>query len=65
MSRVGIRDTFRRAVRVVRRIVGVPDYETYLEHVQACHPGTAAMTRAEFERVRLADKYSRPGHRCC
>lgn len=51
--------------RIVRRVVGVPDYDTYLEHVRTCHPGQVPMTRAEFERARLEDRYSRPGQRCC
>jgi uncharacterized short protein YbdD (DUF466 family) len=59
------RESVRRAVAIVRRIVGVPDYDGYLAHVRACHPDTIPMTRAEFERARLDDKYSRPGHRCC
>lgn len=55
----------RRAGAVTRRVVGVPDYDTYLAHVQLRHPGTAPLSREEFERMRLDDKYSRPGQRCC
>ena len=55
----------RRAAAVLRRIIGVPDYERYVAHVQQCHPGTPPMSRAEFEESRLYDKYSRPGQRCC
>jgi uncharacterized short protein YbdD (DUF466 family) len=62
-SRVG--NALQRAAAVVRRVVGVPDYETYVAHVRTCHPGTEPMSRAEFERARLEDKYSRPGQRCC
>jgi uncharacterized short protein YbdD (DUF466 family) len=58
-------EALRRAAEVVRRIVGVPDYDRYLAHVRSCHPGTEPMSRAEFERSRLEDKYSRPGQRCC
>ena len=65
MTFAGLRESVRRAARVLRRIVGVPDYEGYLAHVEACHPGTTPMTRAEFERMRLDDRYSRPGQRCC
>ena len=60
-----IGSALRRVGAVVRRVVGVPDYERYVEHVQACHPGTTPLSRAEFERARLEDKYSRPGQRCC
>jgi uncharacterized short protein YbdD (DUF466 family) len=54
-----------RAAAVVRRIVGVPDYERYVAHVRECHPGTTPMTRREFEAARLDDRYSKPGQRCC
>lgn len=56
---------FQRAASVVRRVVGVPDYDRYVTHVRECHPGTIPMSRQEFEQVRLEDKYSRPGQRCC
>ena len=54
-----------RAAAVVRRIIGVPDYDRYVAHVQAHHPGVQPMTRQEFERQRLADRYNRPGSKCC
>lgn len=60
-----VRGAIRRAAAVVRRIVGVPDYERYVAHVRKCHPGTVPMSRTEFEQARLEDRYSRPGQRCC
>lgn len=63
LSRVS--ETMRKAAAVVRRIVGVPDYDGYLAHVRECHPGTEPMTQEEFERARLEDRYSQPGQRCC
>jgi uncharacterized short protein YbdD (DUF466 family) len=59
------RDRISRAANVVRRIIGVPDYDRYLAHVHAHHPDATPMTHEEFVRQRLADKYSRPGARCC
>ena len=59
------RKTLSRIADVVRRIIGVPDYDRYVAHVQACHAGAVPMTREDFERSRLEDKYSRPGQRCC
>jgi uncharacterized short protein YbdD (DUF466 family) len=55
----------KRAAAILRRIIGVPDYDGYLAHVRACHPETVPMSRADFERSRLEDRYSRPGQRCC
>lgn len=63
--RADLGSIIRRAASVLRRIVGVPDYERYVAHVRDRHPGTVAMSREEFERLRLEDKYSRPGQRCC
>jgi uncharacterized short protein YbdD (DUF466 family) len=61
----GVRETLRRAAAVVRRVIGVPDYERYLAHVRQCHPDQQPLTRQQFEESRLHDKYSRPGQRCC
>lgn len=55
----------RRATSTLNRIIGAPDYEGYLRHQRACHPDRAPMTRDEFVRQRLEDRYSRPGARCC
>jgi uncharacterized short protein YbdD (DUF466 family) len=54
-----------RVARVLRRIIGAPDYERYVEHVRVAHPGEEPMSEAEFSRMQLEGKYSRPGTRCC
>lgn len=59
------RAKLRRVAALVRRIVGVPDYDAYLSHMQRHHPECTPMDARTFERERLADKYSRPGSRCC
>jgi len=56
---------FEKLARVFRQIIGAPDYERYLEHQRQCHPGQTPLTRDEFSRERLNDRYSRPGTRCC
>jgi uncharacterized short protein YbdD (DUF466 family) len=55
----------QRIAALVRRIVGVPDYDAYLSHMQRHHPECTPMDARAFEKERLADKYSRPGSRCC
>jgi uncharacterized short protein YbdD (DUF466 family) len=50
---------------LVRRIIGAPDYERYLAHVQSGHPDTTPLTREAFARDALARRYDRPGSRCC
>jgi uncharacterized short protein YbdD (DUF466 family) len=52
-------------VALVRKIIGVPDYETYKLHMSRCHPDGKLMTEAEFAEERLVNKYSKPGQRCC
>jgi uncharacterized short protein YbdD (DUF466 family) len=51
-----------------RLMVGVPDYETYLEHMRRTHPDGRAMTYPEFFRERQLARYGgdgRRGFRCC
>ena len=52
------------ARRVVTRVIGAPDYEAYLAHANAHHPGRV-MTRKEFSDARLAQRYEKPGAKCC
>jgi uncharacterized short protein YbdD (DUF466 family) len=54
-----------RATALVRRIIGVPDYDLYRRHMAACHPGQPMLTEHEFAEERLTAKYSKPGQRCC
>lgn len=61
----GVRRLLQGARRVLRALVGAPDYERYLEHVRSRHPEREPMGRAEFERQRLAARYDSPGSKCC
>jgi uncharacterized short protein YbdD (DUF466 family) len=54
-----------RALAVLRRVIGVPDYDAYLAHMRDHHPQCAVLTRDEFLAERMRDKYSKPGQRCC
>ena len=54
-----------RVAGVVRRIIGVPDYDRYVAHATRCHPDQPLMTRDEFMRQRMVERYSKPGARCC
>jgi uncharacterized short protein YbdD (DUF466 family) len=65
MTLADVRTALARAASVVRRVVGVPDYERYVAHVREQHAGMTPMSREEFEKSRLEDRYSRPGQRCC
>ncbi|HEY2066609.1 MAG TPA: YbdD/YjiX family protein [Gemmatimonadaceae bacterium] len=54
-----------RSAAVLRRVLGAPDYERYLEHVRRRHPGLTPLSREAYLRDALARRYDRPGSRCC
>jgi uncharacterized short protein YbdD (DUF466 family) len=55
----------RRVLRVVRTIIGAPDYDRYVQHMRDHHPECPVASRDEFMKQRLESRYSRPGSRCC
>ena len=55
----------RRVARTLRTVIGAPDYERYVEHMRAEHPGEKALTREEFASQRMQERYSKAGARCC
>jgi uncharacterized short protein YbdD (DUF466 family) len=61
---ISLSQRLQRIAAVIRRILGVPDYERYLAHVRVAHPGQVPMTEQEFFRERLAGR-AKPGSRCC
>jgi uncharacterized short protein YbdD (DUF466 family) len=64
-TQFSLADQARRIARVVRTIIGVPDYERYVAHVEKCHPGQAPMSREDFAKSRMDARYNQPGNRCC
>jgi Uncharacterized small protein len=51
--------------RVLRRIIGVPDYDVYVAHMRTCHPDFKPMSEEAFARDALVRRHERPGNRCC
>ena len=51
--------------RAIRLVLGAPDYERYLAHVRETDPEREPLTRDEFVRERMDNRYSKPGARCC
>lgn len=53
--------------QTARLMVGLPDYDAYLTHMQATHPDEPAMTYEEFFRERQDARYGGNGRmsRCC
>ena len=60
-----MRAWLERVATVVRRVIGVPDYERYLAHMHAAHPGSPTLDADAFGRDALSRRYDRPGSRCC
>ena len=54
-----------RILAVIRRIVGVPDYDAYVAHVHAHHPEAEPLTQNAFLQKCWEDKYTKPGNKCC
>jgi uncharacterized short protein YbdD (DUF466 family) len=54
-----------RVLAVIRRIVGVPDYDAYVAHLHAHHPGTEPLGQNAFLQKCWEDKYTKPGNKCC
>jgi uncharacterized short protein YbdD (DUF466 family) len=60
-----VRGWLLSAATVVRRVIGVPDYERYLAHMRARHPDCQALGPDQFMREAMQQRYNRPGSRCC
>ena len=52
--------------RAARLMVGIPDYESYVQHRRANHPDEPIMTYEEFFRERQQARYQvKGGFRAC
>ena len=63
--RSAIREAWRKGVQVCRLIIGIPDYDTYVEHIRRSHPERVPMTYEEFFIERQNARYKGGGGRCC
>jgi uncharacterized short protein YbdD (DUF466 family) len=46
-------------------IIGVPDYDTYVQHMRLHHPERPVMSYPEFFDERMRARYRSGGGRCC
>jgi uncharacterized short protein YbdD (DUF466 family) len=53
-----IRLPLRRLREIARLMVGIPDYEVYVEHRRRVHPGEPVMSYEEFFRERQDSRYA-------
>jgi uncharacterized short protein YbdD (DUF466 family) len=54
-----------RALRVVRRISGMPDYAAYVEHLRRRHPEQPVPSPRQFYDDYLRARYDNGPTRCC
>ena len=55
-----------RGIRqICRQMFGIPDYERYLAHAAARHPGAPVLSRRDFCAQAIERKYGKSGPRCC
>ena len=55
----------RRLNTALRRIVGMPDYATFVDHMRRRHPGCAIPTEREYFDQYVTARYSGGPTRCC
>nr|WP_224249297.1 YbdD/YjiX family protein [Hyalangium gracile] len=65
LPREALRRLWRRVVQTARLIIGVPDYDTYVQHMRRHHPERPVMSYAEFFNERMQARYRAGGGRCC
>ncbi|CDL36359.1 putative small protein yjiX [Salmonella enterica subsp. houtenae serovar Houten] len=46
-------------------LIGIPDYDNYVEHMKTNHPDKPYMTYEEFFRERQEARYGSGGSSCC
>ena len=51
--------------QAMRLMVGVPEYSTYLEHMESTHPDQPVMSYEEFFRERQEARYGNGKGGCC
>ena len=63
----GLKEVAKRVEQTCRLVVGIHDYEYYLDHMRSRHPETTPLTREAFYRYCLEARYpsaGRSGGRC-
>ena len=54
-----------RALGVIRRVAGMPDYAAHVEHLRRCHPERPVPSEREFYEEFVRVKYGEGSTRCC
>lgn len=51
--------------QAARLMVGVPDYDAYVQHMKITHPEQVPMTYEEFYKNRVEARYGGKNAKCC
>ena len=57
--------TLQSCLTTFRRVVGMPDYSAYLEHLSQRHPDWPVPSEQEFFQVYVETRYGGGVSRCC
>ena len=57
--------TVQRCLTTFRRVVGMPDYAAYLEHLAQRHPDWPVPSEREFFQLYVESRYGGGASRCC
>jgi uncharacterized short protein YbdD (DUF466 family) len=57
--------SMRSVCSVCRQVFGMPDYERYLAHAEATHPGAPVLTRNDYCARVIERRYGQGTGRCC
>ena len=60
-----VRQWVKAVAEVTRRVAGMPDYERFVAHLRAEHPGCQIPSRQSYFADYVKGRYDRPGTRCC
>ena len=60
-------DRLMRIPKLLKAVIGAPNYDAYLAHHRAAHPAEPVMSEAEFFRYAIDRRYGKRGGgmRCC
>ncbi|HKP28530.1 MAG TPA: YbdD/YjiX family protein [Gemmatimonadales bacterium] len=64
-ERSEVASSVRLIASTIRRIVGMPDYATFVEHMKRRHPQCAVPSEREFFDQYVTARYSGGPTRCC
>jgi len=59
------REMLERAIGIVRRVAGMPDYEAYVAHLRRCHPERPVPSERRFYDEYVKQRYGDGPTRCC